>query len=118
MRSDDHLKVAQSQWAQDLGAPVVLPKDGGLTCWSKVTGSLLDFALASSVLVPWLQLERQGNVPWSPHEALRLRISAPPQEQLSRSLVRAQPLPSSVASLERLPRNHTGNELHHLLLRQ
>ncbi len=56
-----------------LDAVVVRPSGGRISC-HQGAGSLIDFAIVSRRILPLIDLSLVPEVPWSPHDGLRLRI--------------------------------------------
>ncbi len=56
-----------------LDAVVVRPGGGRISC-HQGAGSLIDFAIVSRHALPLVELDLVPDVPWSPHDGLRLRI--------------------------------------------
>ncbi len=56
-----------------LDAVVVRPGGGSISC-HQGAGSLIDFAIISRHALPLVDLDLVPDVPWSPHDGLRLRI--------------------------------------------
>ncbi len=58
---------------ETLGAVVIRPTGGEITC-HQGKGSLIDYALCSRVLAPYVRIEIVSKVPWEPHDGLRVKV--------------------------------------------
>ncbi len=56
-----------------LDAVVLRPRGGTVSC-HQGSGSLIDYAVVSRAALPYVHLELERRVPWSPHDGLRLSV--------------------------------------------
>ena len=83
--------LRQEPWYDWLAAEVIVP-DKHITCHAG-SGSLIDFGIASRCLAPYIaEFSVVTDVPWGPHDGLRLRLLRSPRLIMVRSLRRPRPL--------------------------
>ena len=70
--NEDYKELAANPWLAALGATIVLPPPGSVTCHQSDEGSPLDFGIASIGVAPLLHLEVIDEVPFGPHSAVKL----------------------------------------------
>ena len=79
--------LREEPWYDWLAAEVIVP-DKHITCHAG-SGSLIDFGIASRCLVPYIaEFTVVTDVPWGPHDGLRLRLHRSPRLIMVRSLRR------------------------------
>ena len=76
---------------EKLNAGILLPSNCSVTCHGG-RGSLIDYAIVSCILVPYVVTVQ--DVPWSPHDGLRLTLRAEPLAIPIKTIVKPRPLPS------------------------
>ena len=73
-------------WVKNMGAKVITAENGATTCFLQ-GGTCIDFVICSQFIAPYiLVLERELEVPWTPHCGLRLMLAMQPKAVLVRSL--------------------------------
>ena len=94
--------LEESNWLARLDAAVVRP-DADITC-HQGSGSLIDYAVCSKSLVPYItSLATISDVPWKPHDGLRMRLRRNPKAVMVRSLIRPRKLSSAGVIPDRGP---------------
>lgn len=84
-------ELEEAEWLDQLDAKVIRP-DASLTC-HQGGGSLIDYGILSRCLIPYIeQFVAVAEVPWGPHDGLRLRINRNPRAVMVRSIVRPRAL--------------------------
>ena len=81
--------IQASRWHYSLSAQLLIP-DCPTTC--KGSKNVLDYCVASSVLMPFLQIGVE-HVPWGPHVGLSVCLTMFPTATFVRKLIEPLPLP-------------------------
>ncbi len=93
-----HPEVLEADPAVAAMEAVVLRPSGGAVSCHQGTGTLIDCAVVSKKVLPLVELSLVREVPWGPHDGLKLRIKKNVREVLARRMVR--PLPFDHPSLQ------------------
>ncbi len=73
-----------------LNAAVLRPRGGSVSC-HQGKGTLIDYAVVSKRVLPIVELALDRDVPWGPHDGLRLRIRKNVRNVMVRKLVKPRP---------------------------
>ncbi len=84
-------RLEEAEWLLQLDAVVVRP-NAVITC-HQGQGTLIDYCVMSRCLLPYVEkLEVVTEVPWKPHDGLRLVLKRCPRTVMVRTFVRPRPL--------------------------
>ncbi len=89
-------ELEEAEWLGRLDAHVIRP-DASITC-HQGRGSIIDFGICSRCLLPYVgQFQTVLEVPWKPHDGLRLTLRRSPRAVMVRTFVRPRPLKDASA---------------------
>ena len=95
----DPKHVQEEPWLEQLDACVMVP-DTEVTCHAG-SGSLIDFGIVSRCLAPYVvRFASVPDVPWGPHDGIRMRLRRSPRAVMIRTLRRPRSLTDAAKSVD------------------